>query len=174
MQHSGCRACSQAAGCKKGGSPEGTQHRSIFRLRAARVDEARTMNTTYRWALDVNPCQRLESCIELWTLLGATALKNVTRTSASPSMRRHPPRMTCERARRLANWNISVVYTMIPARHRTHTPSEQSNIDGRPHLCRRNNCHDFGPVTCAFCTGFTSVDVARLKAATIPSTSPLY
>ena len=39
---------SQSAGCKKCGNPEGRQHKSIFGLRAARMDGARAINTTYR------------------------------------------------------------------------------------------------------------------------------
>ena len=49
------------------------------------------MNRTNRWELDVNPHRRFETFVEFWELLAASELKNVTRTSASPSMGRHLP-----------------------------------------------------------------------------------
>ena len=49
------------------------------------------MNTTYRWELDENPRRTRESYVEYCKLLVATVLKNVIRTSVSPSMRRHLP-----------------------------------------------------------------------------------
>ena len=146
LQHSCCRTLSQAAGCKKGRSPEVTRRKSIFGLRAAKMDGAHTMNTTYRWELDVTPRRRLGTFVDFWTLLVATVLKNVTRSSVSPSMRRHLPQRLASVRKVFACWNISVEYTMILGRISTRrtinspaalskpvllcfalTPREQSN-----------------------------------------------
>ena len=174
LQH-GCRALSRSAGCQNSASPEGTQGKSIFGLRAARMDGVRTMNTTYRLELDVNPRRRLGTIVEFWTLLVATALKDVTRTSVSPSMRRHLPQ-------RLASvqsvWQVGTFRSSTRCFHResppdTHTQytknyllttssvsaQQWTGIPNRDMCCRMN---------------FPSVDLARLGAATTSSTLSLH
>ena len=121
LQHSGCQVLFHAAGCKKGGSPESTQHKAIVGLPAAKMARPRMMNMTCRWDLHANPHRRLETFVGSQTLLVAPALKNVTRIAVFPSA---PTSLTaaCERAEGVAGWNMSVEYTMIPARISTRRP----------------------------------------------------
>ena len=88
-------------------------------------DGARTMNTTYRWELKVNPRRRLENSRRVQDASGGNRAEernqNLSFSIDAPTY----TTTNCGRAQSLAGWDISVEYTMILARISTRRPTHQ-------------------------------------------------